>query len=335
MRIVLLSGGAGKRLWPLSNEWLPKQFMKIFPGESGVTVSMVQKTWRTLVDKVGGDRLYIAAPTHHETVLREQLGEDVQLILEPAARDTFPAIALACSYLSAQRFPADEAVIVLPVDAYVDPTFYELLDELAQVVVGEAASLALIGVKPAYASDKYGYIVPRPDDGQAGISVERFVEKPDPISAAALVESGALWNGGVFAFRLDYMNAFLRRGGYPYDYEELRTAYDQLPRISFDYMVVEPEKRIACVPYEGTWTDLGTWSEMIRILAPDGGSDVAMDARSQDTYVINQLGIPIIVAGIANAVVVASPEGILISDQSVSHTIKPLIDQITKTEQRS
>lgn len=330
MKLILLSGGAGKRLWPLSSELLPKQFMKILRNDNGDTISMVQKTWGLLADKFGAQSIYLTAPGSHETVLREQLGTEARLIREPSARDTFPAIAGSCSYLAAHACAdPDEVIVAMPVDAFVQADFYDTMLQLEASVRENRAQIALVGIRPKYASEKYGYIIPvHPASYAEPSPVNHFIEKPDAETASKLIKSGALWNSGIFAFKLSYMERFMESSAYPWAYDELIKHYDTLPRISFDYMVVEPEKSIYCHVYEGEWTDLGTWAELVKMLRPDQSDHVVTDDNCHNTFIINQLGIPIIIAGISNAVVAASPDGILITDQSVSHTIKPLIEKL-------
>jgi len=330
LKIILLSGGAGKRLWPLSSEILPKQFMKVMNNKMEPPISMLQKTWRILAEKYGAEDLFVAGNCNHESILREQLGPDAQLILEPEKRDTFAAISLAASFLAtAKGISAEETVIVLPVDAYTDPSFYECLNEMDRLIQQDFASIALIGVVPKYPAEKFGYMVPKPHEDQSSCHyVQGFFEKPDMQTAQEMIDRGALWNGGVFAFRRAYLQEVVTRHNFPWDYHELFAQYDAIPRISFDYMVVEPEKSIAYVPFEGVWTDLGTWSEMVRVLGDNNGTNVIMDGNCQDTHVINQLGVPIIIAGIPQAIIVAGSEGILICNQNNAHQIKQLVDRI-------
>lgn len=331
MKIILLSGGAGKRLWPLSSDVLPKPFMKVMNNKMEPPVSMLQKTWRTLAEKYGTEPLYVAGNAVHESILREQLGAEAQLILEPAKRDTFAAISLAASYLADRRgAKPEETILVLPVDAYADPSFYDGLIEMDRIIQQDLASIALVGIVPKYPAEKFGYIVPMPAGHSSACHyVQGFFEKPDRRTAQEMIERGALWNGGVFAFRLSYLQEVVTRHHFPWAYPDLLAQYDTIPRISFDYMVVEPEKRIAYVPFEGVWTDLGTWSEMVRVLGDrDGGTNIIKDSHCQDTHVINHLGIPIIVSGISGAIIVAGPEGILICNQNRAHQIKPLVDRI-------
>lgn len=330
MKIILLSGGAGKRLWPLSNEILPKQFMKVMNNKLGESVSMMQKTWHLLAEKFGKENLFVAGNRLHEQTMRDQLGPDARLIFEPGQRDTFPAIALATSYLhSVAGVSLDETVVILPVDTYTEPSFYDHLHELDAIIQNDQAALALIGIKPQFAAEKFGYLLPAGQTPeQRHGRVKCFIEKPDIAAAQELIEQGALWNGGVFAFRLNYLKSVVTRLNFPWSFSELYAQYEMMPRISFDYMVVEAEKQISYVAYEGVWTDLSTWSEMVRILGQDTSEKVIKDDNSKNTHVINQLGIPIIIAGISHAVIAAGPDGILISDKNVTHQIKPLVDRI-------
>jgi len=335
MKIILLSGGAGKRLWPLSTEILPKQFLKVMRSADGSPISMVQNTWSILSAKFGMGNLFVAAGAHTQEILRNQLGPEANLIPEPSQRDTFPAVAIASSYLSSIGVEDNETVIVLPVDAYVDPDFYIKLNDLDHLIQFDYARLALIGIQPTYPSEKFGYILPAQSNDIYHYRVESFYEKPGLAAAAELISKGALWNGGVFAFRLGYMKEFLLQKNYPWTFESLAEVYDTLPRISFDYMVAEPEKRIVCIKYEGFWTDLGTWAEMVRVLGPSDTVNVIMDDNCEGTHVINHLSIPIVVAGIKNAVIAAGPDGILITDMRVSHMIKPLLEQLDAVKSNS
>lgn len=333
MKIILLSGGAGKRLWPLSNEILPKQFMKLMNNTQDYPISMLQKTWRILEEKFGADNLFVAGNSSHEAILREQLGTDARLILEPSQRDTFAAIALAATYLSCNAgVELEETIVVLPVDSYTDPSYYDCLYSLDHLIQQDVAPLALIGITPSYPGEKFGYMTPQlSPTGEPTPLVQSFHEKPGEQTARELIAQGALWNGGVFAFRLRYMHDVTTRLHFPWDYDDLYRQYDTIPRISFDYMVVEPEKKIAYVPYDGTWSDLGTWSEMVRVLSPETTGQVIKDDQCEGTYVVNQLGIPIIVADVKDTIISASPEGILVSSIRTSHAVKPLIEQLVTT----
>lgn len=338
MKLVLLSGGSGKRLWPLSNDTRSKQFLKVLENEEGSYQSMVQRVW-SQIHAVGlGDSTVIATSKTQTEMIHTQLGTTVPLIVEPERRDTFPAIALAGSFLfSEKQADLDETVIVLPVDPYVEDAFFERVKELDTVLSKSDANIALMGVKPTYPSSKYGYIVPTNDGEVAGyFPVSRFTEKPTEEYAQVLMNENALWNCGVFAFKLGYLIDILREKELPTSYRELSNCYGLLPKISFDYEVVEKAEKIVAIPYEGTWKDLGTWNTLTEEMATHQiGKGLVSD--SVNTHLVNELEIPVTVVGLSNVVVAASPDGILVSDKALSPKIKDLIggyDQPPMYEER-
>ena len=200
--------------------------------------------------------IVVATGISQRDSLLVQLGDAVDVVLEPERRDTFPAIVLASAYLADKKgMQRDEVVLVLPVDPYADLSYFYALLQMERLITDEMANIALMGIKPTYPSAKYGYIIPRPD----GVGVERFQEKPDEASAARLIAGGALWNGGVFAFKLGYLLDIASRYIPSATYEEVRSHFSLLPKISFDYEVVEKEESIALVEYLGEWRDLGPY----------------------------------------------------------------------------
>ena len=204
MNIILLSGGSGKRLWPLSNDIRSKQFIKIFKKEDGAYESMLQRVYRQIKQVDTDATVTIATSKTQVSAIHNQLGEHVGVSIEPCRRDTFPAIALATAYLvDVLKIPLSESVVVCPVDPYVEDAYFETLKELsAQADKGEA-NLILMGIEPTYPSEKYGYIIPQ--NGEHISSVDNFKEKPTADVAAEYIARGALWNGGVFAYKLSYM----------------------------------------------------------------------------------------------------------------------------------
>ncbi|MGG4034111.1 sugar phosphate nucleotidyltransferase [Paenibacillus cisolokensis] len=329
MKLILLSGGSGKRLWPLSNDSRSKQFLKVLRDEeTNVSESMVQRVWRQ-IQSVGLQTSTIIATCKAQVeILKNQLGSDVSLIVEPERRDTFPAIALAATYLySMKGVNLDETIIVLPVDPYVEDRFFYFLDYLNQSLHHSEADLALLGVQPTYPSAKYGYILAEQDDKPLYYRrVIRFQEKPSEELAAHFIEKQALWNCGVFAFKLDYLINLLLKKGYPIQYEQMLTQYRILPKISFDYEVVEKMRNIVVVPYDGYWKDLGTWNTLTEEMPNRliGKGRIADDCHN--THLINETDIPVAILGLSNVVVAASPDGILVTDKSASPRIKDFID---------
>lgn len=326
MKLVLLSGGSGKRLWPLSNDSRSKQFLKVLGNGQGIE-SMVQRVWGQ-IEKVGLSQSTVIATSKSQVdMIQSQLNNQAGLIIEPSRRDTFPAIALAASYVyTVKETSLDEVIVVLPVDPYVHEEFFSRIKDLESVVNESNADLALIGVQPTYPSSKYGYIVPKEVANESEfIHVSRFTEKPSENVAKELIENGALWNCGVFAFKLGYLINILEEKGLPLHYDELLKQYDQLPKISFDYEVVEKTKNIVVLPYDGYWKDLGTWNTLTEEMDTNKIGKGVISEDSINTHLINELDIPVLVLGVPNVVVAASPDGILVADKEASPRIKELV----------
>jgi mannose-1-phosphate guanylyltransferase len=398
MKLVLLSGGSGTRLWPLSNRTRSKQFLKVLKGPDGKTESMVERVWRQLGEAGLQDSAWLVAGGEQVDLLRSQLGKHVPIIVEPERRDTFPAVALAVSYLhSVENAGPDETVVVLPVDPYVETDFFRRIADMEDVLDRTGADLALIGTRPDHPSEKFGYIVPAegeawlgagvagsvtggagllgdgehdaagggarltgnagsigiPGNGNSGcpgssgnraasglpgdaratgtarhapFRVAHFREKPGRAEAERLIRRGALWNCGVFVFRLGYVLNLLRDNGLPLKYEALDKRYSRLAKMSFDHAVVEKAQNIVAVVHDGPWKDLGTWSSLTEELSDERIGKGVLAENSEGTHLINELDIPVAVLGIRNAVVAAGPDGVIVAAKPLSHKIKEIGD---------
>lgn len=328
MELILLSGGSGKRLWPLSNDSRSKQFLKVLPNNSNDELqSMVQRVWEQLEQTNLSESTVIATSKSQVDMIQNQLGNQVPLIIEPERRDTFPAIALAATYLySVKGTNLEEVVAVLPVDPYVETGFFEKIKEIELALNESNADLALIGAVPTYPSSKYGYIVPNSDTSQQYFQVKNFKEKPSEIEAELLLKDNALWNCGVFAFKLDYIISLLQQKDLPVDYYRLLEQYKELEKISFDYAVVEKTKNIIALPYNGTWKDLGTWNTLTEEMGSQIIGKGIVCEESKNTHLVNELDIPITVIGVKDAIISASPDGILVSDKLSSPKIKEILN---------
>lgn len=327
MHIILLSGGSGKRLWPLSNDIRSKQFIRIFHTEDGEYESMVQRVYRQVRSVDPGADVTIATSKTQVSAIHNQLGEKVGVCVEPYRRDTFPAIALAGAYLhDVKGVSGEEAVVVCPVDPYVELDYFEALRKLEERAASGEANLVLMGIEPTYPSEKYGYIIPS-DEGSVS-RVETFKEKPDAATAAEYISRGGLWNGGVFAFKLDYVLEKAKELLGCSDHEDLYCSYDSLPKISFDYAVVEKEPKIEVMRFGGQWKDLGTWNTLTEAMEEPGIGETILNDTCENTNVINELNVPVLCMGLKNIVVSASSEGILVSEKEQSSYIKPYVDRI-------
>ncbi|MBM7573502.1 sugar phosphate nucleotidyltransferase [Aquibacillus albus] len=337
MKLILLSGGSGKRLWPLSNDIRSKQFLKILEGDDGQKESMVQRVWRQIKSANLHDSTLISTSSIQKEMIHHQLGLEVPVIVEPERRDTFPAISLAASYLySIESIDKDEVVVVLPVDPYVEDSFFERIKDLEETIKISNTDLALIGVTPTYPSSKYGYIVPKKYEKRY-LHVSHFSEKPNEEKAKLLINNDALWNCGVFSFKLGYLLDILRAKKLPLQYELLSKQYSKLTKISFDYEVVEKANNVVALSYDGYWKDLGTWNTLTEEMDTNQIGKGVISNDCNGTHLINELDIPITVLGVNNLVVAASPDGILVSDKMSSPTVKDLIkgfDQPPRFEER-
>ena len=327
MNIVLLSGGSGKRLWPLSNNIRSKQFIKFFKKENGEYESMLQRVYRQ-IKKIDNDAyVTIATSKSQVSTIHNQLGEDVGISVEPCRRDTFPAIALATAYLhDVKNIDKNEAVVVCPVDPFVNDDYFETLKKLGDFAQNDEANLVLMGIDPTYPSEKYGYIIPETKDNVS--RVKEFKEKPDLITAEKYIKQGGLWNGGVFAYKIDYVLDIAHKLINFDDYYDLFNKYDSLNKISFDYAVVEKENDISVLRFNGEWKDIGTWNTLTEAIEDKIIGEGILDDTCKNVHIINELNVPILAMGLSDVIISASSEGILVADKHQSSYIKPYVDDL-------
>lgn len=327
MNLVLLSGGSGQRLWPLSNDIRSKQFIKIFHKEDGTLESMVQRVYRQIKTVDTDATVTIATSKSQVSAIHNQLGEEVGISVEPCRRDTFPAIALSAAYLKdVQGVGEEESVVICPVDPYVEDDYFEALKGLGERAAVSNANLVLMGIEPTYPSEKYGYIIPVGKEEVSKVSM--FKEKPTKEVAEEYIEKGALWNGGVFAFKLGYVLNRAHELIDFVDYDDLFNKYDTLNKISFDYAVVEHEPEIEVMRFAGTWKDLGTWNTLTEAMDSQAVGEALFNENCVNVHVVNELDVPILCMGLKDVVVSASPEGILVSDKEQSSYIKPFVSKL-------
>ena len=328
MQFIILSGGSGKRLWPLSNDVRSKQFLKMLPGEAGEPESMIMRVYRQIMAVAGEARVTIATGKKQVSAIKNQLGDKVNVCVEPDRRDTFPAVCLSAAYLKdKQQALEEETVVICPVDPYVEPGYFQALGEMAGLAEKGEARLVLMGIEPTYPSEKYGYIIPSSWETVSG--VETFREKPDLETARGYLRQGALWNGGVFACKLGYLLEKARERFGVSDYRSLYEKYEALERISFDYAVAEREQSLCVLRYRGTWKDIGTWNTFAETMERQTLGRVTLNETCENTHVVNELNIPILCMGCKNMVIAASGDGILVSDKEQSSYIKPFVEEIT------
>ena len=343
MQIILLSGGSGSRLWPLSNDTRSKQFLKILPvAGSDARESMVQRVVRQIKEADPQAHITIATSLAQRDSVVSQLGKEVNIVTEPTRRGTFPAICLACEFLAkVKKCGPDETVVVMPCDTFTNENFYQRLTNISRGVEENNFRLILMGVTPTYPSSKYGYILP--SEASAGLNqegvrkVEKFVEKPSVEEAERLISQGAFWNGGVFAFRLKYITEISSQYVAGDSYEDYLGKYELFPKINFDYEIVEKESSLGMVAFEGYWKDLGTWNTLSDELSVSQYGNVFTDGTSENTHIFNELNIPLLCLGTRDLIIAASPDGIIVSEKSKSEAVKkfaPRLKQRPMYEER-
>lgn len=329
MNIILLSGGSGKRLWPLSNEIRSKQFIKLFKNENGEYESMLQRVYRQITTLDKDANITIATSKSQVSAIYNQLGDKVDVCVEPCRKDTFPAIALAASYLyDVSGLSNDEYVVVCPVDPFVDHTYYESVYKLVELASEGNANLTLMGISPTYPSEKYGYIIP--ETSEIISYVKEFKEKPDVKKATEYISKSALWNAGVFAFRLGYLLEKSHDLINFIDYYDLLSKYSELTPISFDYAVVEKEKSVQVMRYYGDWKDVGTWNTLSEAMSDLTKGNIILDDTCDNTHVINELDIPVLCMGCKNMIIAISSDGILVSEREQSAYMKSYVEEIDR-----
>ena len=325
MNIVLLSGGSGNRLWPLSTPENSKQFLKILKTDDGRTESMLQRVFAQIHRVDPSAVVTVATSADQAAEIHRQLGEAIKISIVPDKKDTFPAIVLASSYLAdVLQIDPEETVAFCPVDPFADDSFFATIRDACAYISSVQEHLMLLGITPTAPLEKYGYIVPKAENDIS--LVASFKEKPDKKNAQRYIDNGALWNAGVFVFKLSYI---LKRAHELIDfsdYYDLFQKYHTLESISFDYAVVEHEKDILVKRYNGAWSDIGTWDALTATMDTHFVGKAVSD-RPENVFVINETEKPIIVLGLENVVVSATDSGIIVSDIQASHKIKPYVDQ--------
>ena len=327
MNIIILSGGSGERLWPLSTNSKSKQFLKILPTKDGGRESMIQYIYNGIKNVDENAVITIATSEDQVKQIHDDLNKNVDISVEPCRRNTFPAIVLAASYLKDKKgILDDETVLVCPVDPYVDEEYFKALKNLDSISDFSKSNLYLMGINPTYPSEKFGYIIPETKDDVS--KVLEFKEKPSKEVAEQYINKGALWNGGIFSFQLGYLLSKAHELIDFKDYDDLYNKYESLEKISFDYAFVEKEEKISVMRFNGKWDDLGTWSSLEQILEQDFIGKGTMSESCKNIKVFNELDIPIVCLGLDDVIVAASSEGILISKKKETEGLKKHLEKI-------
>ena len=348
---VILSGGAGTRLWPLSRSQYPKQFLSLAAQNT-----MIQETVLRL------ENIDVASPIvicneSHRFIVADQLAQiNVQnpfIILEPLGRNTAPAIAAGA--FKAQAMDKDAVMVVLPSDHVIQNK--DVLAAGVELACKTAAEgfLVTFGITPTAPETGYGYIKAQVKNGDSVFTLDRFVEKPNRETAQKYLDSGEyFWNSGMFVFKAAAYLEELRRFE-PAIHESVREAYDKAavdvdfirldrdcfaasPVCSIDYAVMERTDRGKVIPLDAGWNDVGAWSALWEVNEKDGNQNVIFgDVLTHDTeasYIYSQSRL-VATVGLKNAVVVETKDAVLVADRNQVQGVKDIVEELKRQERHS
>ncbi|MCF8049857.1 MAG: mannose-1-phosphate guanylyltransferase/mannose-6-phosphate isomerase [Desulfobacterales bacterium] len=343
---VLLAGGSGTRLWPVSRTLFPKQLVH-FLGKD----SLVQRTVKRLLPMVAPGQIFVVCGQDHAHEIARHMAEvgvdaEGRILAEPCGRNTAPAILLAVNHVL-QRFE-DPVVLVFPADHVIADIerFHEKLG--AAAALAKEGRIVTFGIQPHYPETGYGYIEGGGALAHGALAIRRFVEKPDLATARSYLAAGNFfWNSGMFAFRATVMAeefarhcpelaeqmASITAGGGPVEQSE----YEKLPNISIDYAIMENTALGAVLPSDFGWSDIGSWKSLYDFLPKDEAGNVVdgnvVTRRTKDSFIMGYERL-IAVNKMDHVVVVETPDSVFVSDLEESRDVKEIVDQLKRQGRR-
>ena len=345
---LILSGGSGTRLWPVSREAHPKPFIQLADGRS-----LLQKTVDRLAPLDGIAEVITVTNRDHYFVTRDEYvagGAPYRhfFVLEPSARNTAPALA-AGALAAADRHGPEALLLVLPADHLVDDANAFAATVSAALPLAEAGALVTFGIQPTYPETGFGYIERgAPIAGSKGFQVARFTEKPSADAAAAMVDSGRFyWNAGMFCFRVAtlleelalHAPEVLERAKRCWQAAEIKDnradlpqdLFAELPDISIDYAVMEKSTRVAVVPADFGWSDIGSWKAVSDLVAPDASGNrtqgESLFVDSENCYVQSS-GRMVAAVGVNDLVIVDTPDALLVAHRNSVQDVKKVAQRL-------
>jgi mannose-1-phosphate guanylyltransferase/mannose-6-phosphate isomerase len=334
---ILLAGGAGTRLWPLSTDENPKQFLPLFGGRS-----LLQIAFDRMRGLIPAPQIFISTNARYREKVAAQLPETPaqNILVEPARRNTAPAIAVCCADV-ARALGGDPTIGIFPSDHFLaDQAAFLQVVERAYAFASAEPYLVTIGIDPDHPNTGFGYLELGEELAAGVIRLLRFVEKPDRARAEEFVRSGNFaWNGGMFVWRQSIFEAIVKAvapelhallkawaGG-----EGRRESYEAAPSISIDYAVMEKAPNVATVRGEFGWSDVGSWKAVASILG-NGREENVTRADSGNVLVHASGTRPIVLLGLNNLAVVDAPEGLLVMDLEKSEALSAVVKALGKKE---
>ncbi len=343
---VLLAGGSGSRLWPVSRELFPKQLVNLVGDES-----LIQSTIKRLVPVLDADRIRVVCGMEHSSGIRRHLeaigiSSENKIITEPCGRNTAPAILLAM--MNIIKTDSDAILLVFPADHDIRDVSKFQDDLIKAIRLAEMNYIVTFGIKPNYPETGYGYIEGGTSVKNGAVTIKKFVEKPDEKTAQQYIKAGNyFWNSGMFAFKASVM------------LEEFRTdepdilksmqeiikktdsakddLYRKLPDISIDCSIMEKTVRGVVLPSDFGWSDIGSWKSLYDILPKDSGNNVVDgDVVLRDTkncFIKGEKRL-VVANGLENILVVETPDAVFISEMSNSSDVKCIVNELKDQNRR-
>lgn len=328
MKIIILAGGSGKRLWPLSSEAYPKQFLDFDRGES-----LLQQT----VNRFSQDEVLVVTNQKHFQITQKQLGPSFgdAILVEPEGRNTAPAICLSLKYLIDKMGAREESLcVVCPSDHYFENE--EDFQQLLPVAKKAAATGAIVtfGITPTYPETGYGYV--QTEKGEGVLRVTSFIEKPAlSLAQTLLLQGNCYWNAGIFVFQIGAFLQELRQHApeffewFRYPYEKALQHFSDLPILSIDHALMEKTSHIVLIPYPSLWSDLGTWDRISKMLPKDENENfLSGNVQAIATKECLVFGEGITTLGVKDLLIVKSGEHIVVCHRDAMHRLSELQEKV-------
>lgn len=335
---LVMAGGRGTRFWPMSQDEKPKQYLTLF-GER----TLIQSTIDRLKKQTPVKNIFICSGDSQKEILKTQLPEISQLILEPSGRNTAPCLMLSVATLLQKGYPTSTVMGVFPADHFIgnDSEFSKLLN-LAILQAKNSRSLFTLGITPSSPHTGYGYIEAGSPTGSGTFIVDKFIEKPSLDKASEYVlKENFFWNAGIFIWRLDVISqAFATYLPLEWDLIQsavkdgtIADAYPKLTSQPIDTAILEKAKNVQVIPAKMEWSDIGSWSALLEhhqtlspksiVIIPEQNKMVK-SINSSDCLLVTDSNKKIVLIGVKDLIIVDSKEGLLITHRSQDQRVKEI-----------